>query len=106
MNINDVQSVSRNILSVKKPLESRSSDKNTDLIHSPDMVEISDEAKAHKGADDETISKQILEALKSDVPDVRVDKIRDAKNKVLNGDFNRPEVIENLAIQLKKVLGF
>lgn len=106
MDINDVQGVSRNIIPAKKPIENRNSAKDAGFAHGPDVVEISDEARALKGATDETTRKELLDVLKSSLSDVRVDKIREVKNKVLNGDFDRPEVIENLAIQLKKVLGF
>ena len=64
-----------------------------------DGVEISEEAqeirKMMSGAKSE-----LLEFIKNSVPDVREVKVQEATEKLSNGFYDRPEVIERLASKL------
>ncbi len=72
--------------------------KDNESTQVPDSAEISKEAKqlAEEAKIRETLAK---------VPDVREDKIQQAKEKLENGAYNKEEVINTVAERLMKVLG-
>ncbi len=72
--------------------------KDSDAAQVQDSTEISVEAKqlAEEAKIRETMAR---------VPDVRADKVQEAKEKLKSGEYNKEEVINTVAERLMKVLG-
>ena len=72
--------------------------KENDSAQVPDSAVISNEAKqlAEEAKIRETMAK---------VPDVREDRIQQAREKLQNGSYNKEEVMNTVAERLMKVLG-
>jgi anti-sigma28 factor (negative regulator of flagellin synthesis) len=72
--------------------------KDSDSVQVPDSADISKEAKqlAEEAKIRETMAR---------VPDIREDKVQEAKEKLQNGSYNKEEVMNTVAERLMKVLG-
>lgn len=66
-----------------------------------DSVSLSKKAKELSSSSTESIARHV-EAL----PDVRAEKVQEAKEKIASGYFNSPEFEEELASRLMKEFGF
>lgn len=66
-----------------------------------DSVSLSKKAKELSSSSTDSISRHV-EAL----PDIRADKVQEAKEKIASGYFNTPEFDEQLATRLMKEFGF
>lgn len=73
---------------------------NNRLTEFFDEVDLSDEAKNLLESDYGENEGRLLEFVKKNVPDVRKLKVEGVKSKLLNGDYDRPNVIENLVDHL------
>ncbi|MGA2141878.1 MAG: flagellar biosynthesis anti-sigma factor FlgM [Brevinematales bacterium] len=72
--------------------------KDNDSARVPDSADISKEAKqlAEEAKIRETMAR---------VPDIREDKVQEAREKLQNGSYNKEEVMNTVAERLMKVLG-
>jgi len=66
-----------------------------------DSVSLSKKAKELSSSSTESIARHV-DAL----PDIRADKVQDAKEKIASGYFNTPQFDEELASRLMKEFGF
>jgi flagellar biosynthesis anti-sigma factor FlgM len=66
-----------------------------------DSVSLSKKAKELSSSSTESIARHI-----SALPDVRADKVQEAKEKIASGYFNSPDFEEKLADRLMKEFGF
>lgn len=66
-----------------------------------DSVSLSKQAKELSSSSNESIARHV-DAL----PDIRADKVQDAKEKIASGYFNTPQFDEELASRLMKEFGF
>jgi flagellar biosynthesis anti-sigma factor FlgM len=73
----------------------------TEKTTKSDSVSLSKQAKELSSSSTESIARHV-DAL----PDIRADKVQDAKEKIASGYFNTPQFDEELASRLMKEFGF
>lgn len=87
----DLQKVSGSGKGLEKPEKTAKSD----------SVSLSKKAKELSSSSTESVARHV-DAL----PDIRADKVQDAKEKIASGYFNTPQFDEELASRLMKEFGF